>query len=309
MRVLIVGAGAIGSLFGFLLVRAGRSVILVARPPADMALRNGGLRVEGRIEGTAPVEAVPEVPSEAPVDVVLLAVKARDVRSAARSVARALSKPRPVVALQNGLGIESEVTLGLSDGGWPDPGSWVVRAVNSYGATWLGPGHVRYAGAGELLVPAGPGPADRAVELFASAGLEVRRVPDLGREVWKKLLVNASINPVTADHRVPNGALRDDPLRGQALRLLREAQQVARAEGYDFPDAEADAELWRVVRATSENRSSMLQDVERGRPTEIDWISGAILAAGRRHGLDLPETRRALERVHRRESMGPSQPS
>ena len=188
----------------------------------------------------------------------------------------------------------------------------MVRAVNSYGATWLGPGRVRYAGAGEILLPASGGsgsPAERAASAFVSAGFEVRRVPEIRREVWRKLLVNAAVNPVTADHNVVNGALRKDPLRGQALRLLREAQGVARAEGFDFPDEEADAELWRVVRATAENRPSMLQDVDRGRPTEVEWIDGALLAIGARHGLDLPETRRALERVHRRESLGPSQPS
>ncbi len=312
MRVLIVGAGAIGSLFGFLLARAGPTVVLVGRPPQVATIRDRGIQVEGRQEGTVRVEARSEVPTGAGVDLVLLAVKARDARSASATVARSVRPPVPVVALQNGLGIEEEVTLGLTDGGWPEAARWVVRAVNSYGATELAPGRIRFAGVGELLLPAASGPdapPARAAEALRGAGIEVRTVPQIDREVWRKLLVNAAINPVTADHHVVNGALRQDPLRGQALRLLREAQEVARAEGYDFPDAEADAELWRVVRATAENRSSMLQDVERGRPTEVDWISGALLAAGRRHGLDLPETRRALERVHRRESLGASQPS
>ncbi len=312
MRVLVIGAGAIGSLFGYLLARAGHAVVLVGRPAQVEALRQGGIRVEGLEEGTVSVDAVPEVPSGSSPDLVLLAVKAGDVRAAAHALARSVRGPVPVVALQNGVGIEAELAQGLVEGGWAEPDRWIVRAVNSYGATWLGPGRVRYAGAGELLLSSEGGPdtaAGRAADTFRSAGLEVRRVPEIRREVWRKLLVNAAINPVTADHGVVNGALRMDPLRGQALRLLREAQIVARAEGYEFSDEEAEAELWRVVRATAQNRSSMLQDIERGRPTEVAWISGALVAAGDRHHLDLPETRRALERVHRRESIGPSQSS
>jgi 2-dehydropantoate 2-reductase len=312
VRVLIVGAGAIGSLFGFLLARAGTSVALVARPDAAAAIRSDGLRVEGRTEGTARVEVATEVPPGTPMDLVLLAVKDKDVRAAAIELGRSLRPPVPVVALQNGLGIERELADGLSQGGWDAPEPLIVRAVNSYGATWLAPGRIRFAGTGELVLPSsesGDAPSDRAALALRAAGLQVRRVPDIRREVWRKLLVNAAINPVTADHAVPNGALRSDPLRGQALRLLREAQMAAGAEGYEFSDDEADAELWRVVRATSENRSSMLQDIDRGRRTEIDWISGAILEAGGRHGLALPETRRALDRVHRRETLGPSQPS
>jgi 2-dehydropantoate 2-reductase len=120
--------------------------------------------------------------------------------------------------------------------------------------------------------------------------------------------VNAAINPITADQGIENGALLKEPWRGQAERLLREAQAAARAEGFDFSDEEADRELWRVVRATAQNRSSMLQDLDRGRPTEIEAISGEILAAGGRHGIDLPQTRRALQRIRRREAQGPDRP-
>jgi 2-dehydropantoate 2-reductase len=312
VRVLVVGAGAIGSLFGFLIARAGIPVALVGRPSQVEAIRSSGIRVEGLVEGTESVESTGGIPTESAPDLVLLAVKAGDVRTAGEMLARSLSAPMPVVALQNGLGIEAELAAGLSGGGWAHPEDQIVRAVNSYAATALAAGSIRYAGVGEVLLPAvgDPGsPSDRAAAALGAAGIQVRRVPDIAREVWRKLLVNAAINPVTADHGVVNGALRNDPLRGQALRLLREAQLVARAEGYDFPDTEADAELWRVVRATAENRSSMLQDIERGRSTEVEWISGALLSAGERHGLDLPETRRALARVHRRESLGPSQPS
>ncbi|HEV2449080.1 MAG TPA: 2-dehydropantoate 2-reductase, partial [Thermoplasmata archaeon] len=169
----------------------------------------------------------------------------------------------------------------------------------------LGPGSIRQAGTGEIVLgrptPAAEATAAEQFEaLFTSAGFTVRRVVDFEREVWRKLLVNAAINPVSADHGVPNGRLADEPWRGQAEALLLEALEVSRAEGFEFSEGEAEAELWKVVRATAANRSSMLQDLRRGRPTEIDAISGELLRRGKSHGLTLPATERAFERIERR---------
>lgn len=307
MRIVVFGAGAIGSLLGARLASAGHEVLLVARAAHARAIDRGGLVVTGRTEAVVRLRARSRLEGGSPPDAVLLTVKAGAVRRAARSLARGLSAPAPVLALQNGIGIEAEAIAGLRDGGWTAPERWLVRGVNTMGATFAGPGRVVHAGEGEILLPADASPADReAVErfegLFASAGIPCRRAEAFAREVWRKVLVNAAVNPVTADHGVENGALLRDPLRGQAERLLREAQAVARAEGFAFADDEADRDLWRVVRATARNRSSMLQDLDRRRRTEIRQISGALLEAGERHGLDLPATRRAVARILRREA-------
>jgi 2-dehydropantoate 2-reductase len=143
--------------------------------------------------------------------------------------------------------------------------------------------------------------ADGVATTFRAAGIPVRVEQDREREIWRKVLVNAAINPVTADHGIPNGRLLLDPYRGQALQLLDEALSVAQAEGVRFTDTDAQRELWRVVRATSDNRSSMLQDLDRGRRTEIDSISGAILDLGRQRGLSLPATDRIVQRIHSKE--------
>jgi len=144
--------------------------------------------------------------------------------------------------------------------------------------------------------------------LFDGARIPVEAVPEFEREVWRKVLVNAAINPVTAARGVTNGVLLEDPGRTEALQLLGEALAVARAEGFDFTSEEVTRDFERIARATASNRSSMLQDLDRGRPTEIDAISGEILRAAARHGLELPATRAIVAEITARTSPSSSRP-
>ncbi len=306
MRVVVFGAGAVGGLFGGRLALAGHDVTLVARALTVQAVAASGLRLEGLTVASIPVRAVERLPPGTTAERVLLTVKGRDLADAGRAIAGAFPEGVTVVALQNGLGVEERLSRGLSEGGWADPRSWLLRGVHAYGATLVGPGVVRHAGNGEILLPGEDGAlADGTVEgtatLFRSGGFDVRLVDDLEREVWRKALVNAAVNPVTADHGVVNGQLLEEPWRGQALALLVEACRAAGLAGVPIPLEEAEAELWRVVEATAKNRSSMLQDLDRGRETEIELISGHLLRVAEAAHEELPHTRRAVARIHRRE--------
>ena len=302
MRVVVLGAGAVGSLLGAKLARAGHEVLLVGRPDHVGAIRARGLEVRGLTRGRFHLPAAVRLAPATEAEAVLLTVKAVDVGRAARLLARRLAHPTPVLALQNGLGIEERVVASLRAGGWRAPQRWVVRGLNSMGATFLGPGRIVHAGAGPIVLPGGARGISarsraRLERLLDEAGVPHRRAADFEREVWRKLLVNASINPVTALHGVPNGALRRPQLEREARELRREAQRVAAAVGYAFTDAEADRDFLTVVRATARNRSSMLQDIDRGRRTEIRAISGAIAGLARRRRVPVPATRRVLGRV------------
>jgi 2-dehydropantoate 2-reductase len=303
VRIVVVGAGAIGSLFGALLLRAGNDVTLVGRAEHVAAIHRNGLRVEGRTTGTFRIPAVSELSAGLQTDLCLLTVKTYDLEAAASQFGRAVKNPVPVAALENGLGVESTVETALSGNGWAESPDWVVRGINSVPATFAAPGVIRHAGEGELLLSdyRSGHHAEAIAQTFRAAGIPARVDQDREREVWRKVLVNAAINPVTADHGIPNGRLLLDPYRGQALQLLDEAISVAQAEGVRFTDTDAQRELWRVVRATADNRSSMLQDLDRGHRTEIDSISGAILEIGRRRGLSLPATERIVQRIHSKE--------
>ncbi len=314
MRVAIVGVGAVGGLFAGYLARAGHSVVAVGRPTIVAAIRSSGLRLTGVHEGTYHVEAREDVPSDGAVDAVLLTVKTFDLPAAARAVALARPHPAPLLLPQNGLGVERSAADALSSGGWTDPGEWTVRAVLSVPATLVKPGVVRQAGTGEILLPepARAGAAGPRIELLRDllrdSGLSVRTVPAIEREVWRKAIVNAAINPVTAVLGVANGALAGGPARDRALALLEEARRVASAEGHRFDEPEVIGDFDRIVRSTAANRSSMLQDVDRGRPTEIDAISGEILRRGAAHGLDLPATRAIVAELGRRLARGAGSP-
>jgi 2-dehydropantoate 2-reductase len=314
VKVVVVGAGAVGSLFGARLFAAGQSVELVGRPDHVAAIRERGLRVMNRTEEVFRVPARTQLPVGESPDAILLTVKTFDLPSAAAALARAFPRPIATLLPQNGLGVESLARAALASGGWPAPAEWTVRAVHSVPVTWVAPGVVRQAGVGEVLLPdpgtVGPlGPrVQRFRDLLHGAGFSVRTVRDFEREVWRKALVNAAINPVTAARGVPNGRLLEGAERTEALRLLREALSAARAAGFDLSEEETVRDFERVARATAENRSSMLQDLDRGRPTEIEAISGAILRSAEAHGLDLPATRAIVQEIRRRASSAGARP-
>ncbi len=315
MKLLVLGAGAVGSLLAARLSAAGHPVELVARPDHADAIRARGLRVVGTSPGTFHPSALDDLAEAAPPDAVLLTVKTFDLASASGRLARRFPRLPPTLLPQNGLGIERTVEAAIRASAGEDAEAVLVRASNSIPVTLVGPGVVRQAGVGEIVLrdPASGGPARDAAALFVTlldrAGIPVRLVDDLERELWRKALINAAINPVTALHRVPNGRLLELPYREEATGLLREAQRAAALAGFEFSDREADADFERVARATAENRSSMLQDRDRGRPTEVDAISGEILRVAVAQGVDLPRTRAVVERLRATVGAARTEPS
>ena len=313
MQILVLGAGAIGSLLGADLQEGGNSVLLVGRAEHVAAIQNDGLKISGSRPRTVRMDAATEVPAGAEPEVVLVTTKTYGLVQAATDLGHALT-PRPTLLLQNGLGILPTARNAFASAGWAGPSTYLVQGVNLIPATWVRPGEVREAGVGEILlpVPSEAGPAAGAARLFRmvldGARVPVEAVPEFEREVWRKALLNAAVNPVTAARGVTNGELLVEPGRTEALRLLGEALAVARAAGFDFTSEELTRDFERVVRATASNRSSMLQDLERGRPTEIEAISGEILREAARHGLDLPATRAIVAEVTARASRAPSRP-
>lgn len=308
MRVVVFAAGAVGSLLGASLAHAGHSVLLVGRPDHVRAIRAEGLRITGTLVETVELRAETSVPADFAPEAILLTAKTFDLPASASLLGIQVPTPRPTLLPQNGLGVEEPVQTALAGSGWSHPERWVVRAVNSIPATLLGPGAVRAAGQGEIVLGRAREPAAAATRafsrLFRSTEIPVRVVNDLEREVWRKALINAAINPVTALHGVPNGRLLEEPYRTESNALLVEALASARAVGFDFREKEVHSGLDRVLRATAENRSSMLQDLDRGRRTEIQAISGEILRLGTAKGLDLPATRRAVEAIRARSPGG-----
>lgn len=296
LPVLIVGSGALATLFANRLSRAGNPVTLLGSwAPALEALNQQGARVreaDGRWT-TAAVRAVSQTEEAGGFQYALVLVKAWQTSRAAQQLAECLIPEGVALGLQNGLGNREILAAAI---GSPR----VALGATTTGAALLEPGAVQYGGSGAVQVQRHARLAPLLVKL-RQAGFEVRESADLQGLLWGKLVINAAINPLTALHAVPNGALLEDPqLRKILRRTAEETAQVAGALGirlpFDNPAEAAEA----VARRTAANRSSMLQDLQRGAPTEIEAISGEIVRQAEALGLKVPHNQALLEQMHAR---------
>ncbi len=282
MRIAVVGPGALGCLLAATLQEGGLEVVLLDHRPARAArLSAEGLTLRDRPGGPGrrvALAASAEPGRVAGAELALLCVKAQRTRAVLAVVAPALSPRASVWSLQNGLGNLEAVAAAVGEGR-------ALGGSTAQAAHWDETGALVHAGAGPtrlgpLSGPPGPDHVALAARLGA-AGLPVELCADAIREAWSKALVAASLLPLTALHRVPNGEVAARPsLRAEAEALLAEGLEVAASQGHAFEPAEARARLWGVVAATAGNRSSMLQDVEAGRETEIEALCGALARLG-----------------------------
>lgn len=282
--ILIVGTGALATLFAARLARAGCRVAMLGTWQAGLdALGREGARLVDKDgnEQRYDVKVIRDPGECRDVKSVLVLVKAWQTERAAEQIRGVLATDGLAVTLQNGLGNREALAQRL---GW----QCVALGVTTTGATLLGPGLVRPGGEGIISIERHPG-LDPLEEALKAAGFEVDIVEDAQSLIWGKLVINAAINPVTALLRVQNGELLERPAARKLMTALaRETAQVAAAESIPlpFPDPVAAAE--EVARRTASNHSSMLQDVLRGAQTEIDAICGAIVRAGEKHGVPAP---------------------
>ena len=270
MEILVFGAGSLGSLLGGLLARA-HDVTLVGREPHVSAVQADGLR----ITGAETLETRPAATTDATgasADLALVTVKAYDTEAAGRALAT--GDYGAVCSLQNGMGNEDVLADAVR--------APVLAGTVTYGAGLVDPGHVEWRGRGTITLGAwrpadDVAAAERVAAALRAADLDVTTTVDVRRRLWEKLAVNAAINPVTALARVGNGALTEEPLAGLARTAAVETAGVARATGVTISDETAADAAATVVRETARNRSSMLQDVTRGRRTEVDAINGYVV--------------------------------
>lgn len=304
LKIAIFGVGAMGALFaGKLDPLAG--VTLFGNWPAQIeAIRRAGLVIthpDGRqtrhfLHITDNLNTMP------PADVALILVKSHQTARAARQAANILQPGGLAVTLQNGLGNLQK----LAEAVGPDR---AALGITAQGATVLSPGHLRHAGNGPThlaLLPGKEAHLERLAGLLNKAGLPATLVNRADSLVWGKLAVNAAINPLTALLELPNGALSEDAtLRRIMSAAANEVACVAKAQGIRLPFDDAACRAIEVSRATASNRSSMLQDISRGAPTEIEAICGAVVRYGRRLGVPTPVNKLLLQLVKDKEAGRP----
>ena len=307
-KILIVGTGALGTLFAARLSQAGHNITMLGTWKEGIAsLKKDGARIvdlKGN-ETKFNVHATDDPHECAGAKLALVLVKAWQTERAANQLKDCLADDGLAVTLQNGIGNYETLTQVLdkpateftekkrekdsviSEVSVAKP-SRVALGSTTTGATLLAPGLARAGGEGVVSIQRHEKIASIEAAL-TSAKFNVHLIEDAQSLVGGKLVINAAINPLTALLRVPNGELLNRPsAREMMAKLASEVAEVAHAEKIKLPFDDPVAMVEEVARKTSANQSSMLQDVLRNAPTEIDAICGAVVEIGRKHNIETP---------------------
>jgi 2-dehydropantoate 2-reductase len=284
-------------------------VLLYGRPSAHLdAIKANGLRfteMDGRTI-TVPIEASSEPADVKGSDLVVVLVKAWASGEAMAPLRSHLTRDAVVLTLQNGLGNAAMIRTSLLHEG-VRPHVWL--GVTTQAAIRTEPGAVTHTGDGLTAIgrrtPEVNARLRDLAKTLSGAGWQTVAVEDIHRWVWRKLAINAAINPLTALAGVPNAAISTDPgLRDAATTIVTEVVDVARARNVTLNLQQIIEAVDEVARATGDNRSSMLVDLEGGMRTEIDAINSEVVRQTRRHGIRVPSNEllttliRARERDH-----------
>lgn len=299
MKVGIVGAGALGALFGQRLAAGNEVVLLERKREVVEAIREHGLRVDGESRAARATSEPRELYG---VQALFVFVRATDTLRALRPFAGELSPATAIISLQNGLGNEEAIKTSL---GGTIP---LVIGATTESALTVGPADVRRIGDGTtVLGSAGASPevVNRVVRLLTEAGFRASAAYDIRPHLWGKLIANAAINPVAALLDRPNGVVLTNEFAGDVARsLAQEAASVANAMRIPLPFTDPWSYVRTIVEQTAELDNSMLYDLRAGAPTEVDFINGAVAAAGRRAAVPTPYNETLTALVKARETTG-----
>jgi len=287
LRFGIVGAGAIGCLFGASLTLAGHEVTLIHRDPSIVrAIQKNGVSLRETDKTVTSVRVpIRRGPTPLPgTEVLIIAVKAYDTKTVAASYRRIVPLETTVFSLQNGLGnIETLQSVLKNE---------LIAGSTTEGAFSLSPGSVVHTGRGLTIIGPLEGTKSDACSrikiAFEDAGFQTKISSNMAGVLWTKAIVNAAINPLSGLTRLPNGALaKSSEIRKIGFRVMDEGISVSRAERVKL--AGDPRRLWRrILLSTKANKSSMLQDIERGKMTEIRQLNGAILSRGKTKEIETP---------------------
>ena len=305
MKIGIVGAGAMGSLFGGRLFQSGHQVMLYDINKEHVeAIRKEGLIIEDLASGKQEIcrpTATTRAEDLKAVEILIIFVKSAATEAVARQFSDITGAETIAVTMQNGLGNEAILKQHFGE-------HRTAAGVTSQGATFLGPGRIRHAGRGTTHLCMSDRDNEKLEEFVAAlnqAGMDTELEKNIDDLIWSKLIINVGINALTALTGLPNGRLLEFPeCKALMADLVAEAVRVAEKRGVHLTYPDPLEMVYAVAEKTGGNRSSMLQDFDRGRRSEIDFINGAILREAEALDLEVPVNRavtrlvRVMDSVH-----------
>jgi 2-dehydropantoate 2-reductase len=308
MKVLIAGAGAIGAYIGARMARAGFDVTLFARGPHLQAMRERGVEVKSA-EGSflAHPRIVGSLDAAGPADVVFLAVKAHSLPQLAPQLIPVLQPNTTVVSTQNGIPWWYFQGIG---GPWEglrleriDPGGAISAAIEArrvigsivyFSTEIVAPGVIQHTEGNRISLGEPDGRRSERCRLIADAliasGLRCPITTHLRQEIWVKILGNASLNPVSALTRSTLAQMLADPGVSEVIRnIMSEVEAVSQKLGIELPVS--IEQRMAGAQKVGEHKTSMLQDLEAGRPLELEALVGSVVELGERVGVPMPHAR------------------
>jgi 2-dehydropantoate 2-reductase len=289
MRIAVMGAGGIGSFYGGLLARAGEDVTFIARGAHLAALRSGGLEVLRDRERfrVRPVQATDDPAAVGPVELVLLATKAYDLEAALEAMAPLVGPESLVLPLLNGVDMVERVARRV-------PAGQVLAGLTYVPANRPRPGAVHQPGPERRLLLGEPrGPATercrRVLAVLQGAGIRAEVSDAMPVEIWSKFMLVTANGGVCGVTGSPIGPVLADPdTRALYIACCREVQALAAALGVALPPDAVQRTVTHAEGTPADNRPSLLQDLEQGKPLELEALNGTVARLGRARGVPVP---------------------
>lgn len=275
MNIMIFGAGAIGSLFGGLLSKNNK-VVLVGRKEHVEAINKKSLKIRGLTNLDANVLAVENVKNlPFSPDIIIISVKSYDTSKAVESIKKIITKNTVVISLQNGLGNIEKIQKYVAE-------KQIVVCITTHGSVFLKHGCIKHTGIGKTIVGAvetnNKDDEKNISKILNDAGIETNVSTNILKDLWVKAIINSSINVLTSIFNCKNGYLLENPILENLVdKICEESTNVANAYGFNLSHKKMIKETKKVIEDTYENHSSMLQSLRRDKKTEIKEISGKIV--------------------------------
>ncbi len=294
MNIGVVGPGALGTFLAGMLGRR-NDIVLLGRK--DLGLE--GVKVEGKSRSEVQIEYSTVPDALEGTDLVIICTKSYDTNSVLEEINQYVGADSKVLSLQNGLKNEAIISSYLDK-------EKIIGGITGHGVSYIEPGRVKHAGEGETYIGGWRRENDEKDEEIAEelsrCGIETELTDNIYGFIWEKVIINSGINPLTALTGCKNGYLvKNEELHTLLQRVCYESTKIAKNET-ELPSDDPVERAERVARLTADNRSSMLQDIDNERKTEIGCINGAIVDAGKKRGIDTPYNEALYHLIKGRES-------